>query len=150
MTKRKRVNSRQKGKRSELDCVKQCFHEHGFSARRGQQYAGGTDSADVVPTVLMDGHHPAIMSEYEQHWDKVIHPEVKNQQQWKPYEWMDQAEKDASGLQTPVVFAKRNGKPWMVMMPADSFMPWLKDYMDLARRCGRRFGETGYKVVDDD
>jgi hypothetical protein len=48
------INSRNKGKRFELEVAK-ALKELGFlDARRAQQYAGGVDSADVIG---LDGFH---------------------------------------------------------------------------------------------
>lgn len=44
--KKKKINSRAKGKRGELEAVK-FLRSLGFTARRGQQFSGGPDSADV-------------------------------------------------------------------------------------------------------
>jgi Holliday junction resolvase len=41
------INSKQKGKRGEREFAKLC-RDHGYDARRSQQYAGGVDSADVI------------------------------------------------------------------------------------------------------
>jgi hypothetical protein len=47
------MNSRNKGKRGELEAAHMLTHE-GFPARRGQQFSGGTDSPDVVCESLPD------------------------------------------------------------------------------------------------
>lgn len=41
------MNSRQKGSRGERELAK-IFREHGYEARRGQQYCGISGDADVV------------------------------------------------------------------------------------------------------
>ena len=41
------INSRAKGARAELALAK-VFREHGYEARRGQQYCGANGDADVV------------------------------------------------------------------------------------------------------
>jgi hypothetical protein len=69
----------------------------GGTARRGQQFAGGTDSPDVV-TSFPD-----------------IHLEVKNCQRGNPYVWMEQAVRDAGG-RCPVVLHKRNNQPWLLIV----------------------------------
>lgn len=45
------MNSRDKGKRGEREFAS-LLREHGFDARRGQQFAGGADSPDVVSDAL--------------------------------------------------------------------------------------------------
>ena len=42
-----KINSRAKGARYERELARY-FEENGFPARRGQQFAGGSDSPDVV------------------------------------------------------------------------------------------------------
>ena len=41
------MNSRQKGARGERELAK-IFREHGYDARRGQQYCGASGDADVI------------------------------------------------------------------------------------------------------
>ena len=41
------MNSRQKGSRGERELAK-IFREHGYEARRGQQYCGASGDADVI------------------------------------------------------------------------------------------------------
>ena len=53
--KKKKINSRAKGKRGELEAVK-FLRSLGFIARRGQQYQGGSDSADVEVDELPHVH----------------------------------------------------------------------------------------------
>ena len=45
------MNSRQKGKVGEREFAS-LLRDHGFDARRGQQFAGGADSPDVVSNAL--------------------------------------------------------------------------------------------------
>jgi hypothetical protein len=78
------MNSRNKGKRGELEAAKFLASE-GFPARRGQQFSGGTDSPDVVCEALPG-----------------IHFEVKRTEKGNPYDWVAQAERDA-GHKIPVV-----------------------------------------------
>lgn len=49
-------NSRSKGKRGEL-MFRDKLREHGFTARRGQQFAGGPDSPDVICEELDNRFH---------------------------------------------------------------------------------------------
>jgi Holliday junction resolvase len=102
------INSRQKGARGEREWRDQLRNE-GFDARRGQQFAGGTDSPDVICESL-----PGI------HW------EVKRVERGNPYEWMEQAERDA-GTKMPVVAHKRNGKDWICIMSAESLFALIRE-----------------------
>ncbi len=51
MPTKKRINSRQKGKRIELDACKFLRSFAGVEARRGQQFKGGADSPDIVTNI---------------------------------------------------------------------------------------------------
>mgnify|MGYP007029125919 FL=1 len=58
-----KINSRSKGARYERELSKY-LSENGFPARRGQQFAGGSDSPDVVsdefPFHIEAKHVPAL------------------------------------------------------------------------------------------
>ncbi len=82
----------------------------GYEARRGQQFSGGTDSPDVIC-----GDLPGL------------HFEVKRTEGGNPYNWIDQATKDAGENKLPIVAHKRNGKDWLVMMPANVFFQLLRE-----------------------
>lgn len=98
------MNSRDKGKRGELEC-RDFLRERGFTAERGQQHAGGADSQDVKHNV------------------PGTHIEVKRVEAGSPYRWLKQAIRDAGeGGNTPVVFHRRNGQEWIVVMRADDFL----------------------------
>lgn len=98
------VNSRAKGKRGEL-LWRDILREAGWSdARRGQQFAGGTESPDVVGG-------PA-----------GFHCEVKLRENHAPWDAMAQAEHDAGDGEIPYVAMKRNHKPWLVVLRAEDFL----------------------------
>lgn len=101
------MNSRAKGCRGELEWRDQ-LREAGFTARRGQQFSGGTDSPDVICPSL-----PSI------HW------EVKRVEAGNPYGWHDQAKADA-GEKIPVVSHKRNGRRWLAILDASDFLDILR------------------------
>ena len=96
------VNSRQKGKRGELE-VAHILKEHGFDARRGQQYAGANGDADVVG---LDG----------------IHIEVKRTERLDLKAAFTQSVRDAREGEVPTVWSKRNNGPWLVTMSAEDFL----------------------------
>jgi Holliday junction resolvase len=107
--KKRRVNSRAKGARGELE-LSAFLRSRGFEARRGQQNSGGVDSPDVITDL------------------PGIHPEVKRTETLSVYVAMAQAIRDAAGAKTPVVFHKRNHKEWLVILRADDFLnllPWV-------------------------
>lgn len=94
--------SRDKGKRGELE-VAELLRWFGFEARRGQQHHGGPGSPDVVHDI------------------PNVHLEVKRTERLQLYEALEQATAEAGG-RVPVVLHRRNGKPWVAVLPADSFL----------------------------
>jgi len=101
------MNSRAKGCRGER-MWRDELRDAGFTARRGQQFSGGSDSPDVICESLPNYHF-----------------EVKFVQAGNPYVWMEQAIRDA-GVKTPVVAHKRNGKDWLVVMRASDAINLIK------------------------
>lgn len=99
------MNSRQKGKRGELEFV-HYLKARGIEARRGQQFAGGNDSPDVIAGGPL----------------KDTHIEVKRREAGNPYIWLDQAERDAGESKFPLVAHKRNGKDWIAILDMDHFL----------------------------
>ena len=101
------INSKQKGKRGELEIVR-VLKNYGYDARRTAQYCGNTgDAADVVG---LPG----------------IHIEVKRVERLNLSEAMDQAIRDAKAGLMPAVFHRRSNEPWMVSM-------LLEDWINLYR-----------------
>lgn len=98
------MNSRQKGKRGELELAK-VLREHGYETRRGQQYSGTETSADVVG---LPG----------------IHIECKRVENLNVYNALAQAIRDTGESDDlPAVFHRKNNQPWLVTMRLDD---WLK------------------------
>lgn len=120
------MNSCQKGRRGERE-LRDVLRAAGFGeARRGQQFAGGGASPDVVCPEM-----PSI------HW------ECKRVEAGNPYKWLEQAIRDASGggivpSLMPVVAHKRNGQDWIAILLLDDLIQLLKN----AGRAGAR-GNTG-------
>lgn len=107
------INSREKGKRGELEVVR-LLQKYGWKdARRTAQHCGNNPegAADVVG---LPG----------------IHIEVKRVEHLNIDDAMDQSRRDAAetGNDTPVVFHRRAGKPWKVTMDAE-------DWLALFERC---------------
>ncbi len=101
------VNSRQKGKRGEL-AFRDLLRERGYlDARRGQQFAGGPDSPDVVGG------------------PEGFHFEVKFRETHQPWEAMAQAEKERRPCDMPVVAMKKNGKQWLIVLREIDFFHLL-------------------------
>ena len=105
------INSRAKGARGER-LWRDELREAGFTARRGQQFAGGTDSPDVLCEEL-----------------KKLHMEVKFVESLNLTAAVEQAERDADGKPW-IVAHKKNRTPWLVTMTRDTFFKLLRDGMD--------------------
>lgn len=104
------INSRSKGARGER-LWRDELREAGFSARRGQQYAGGADSPDVMCEELN------------------LHMEVKFVESLNLTAATEQAERDAEGKPW-IVAHKKTRTPWLVTMTRDTFFKLLRDGMD--------------------
>lgn len=100
---KKRINSRAKGARGELE-VAAYLRTHGYEARRGQQFSGGGDSPDVVHSI------------------PGIHLEVKFTERADIYGWLEQAKRDAKNGNTPVVIHKRNRRPLVAILDLDDYL----------------------------
>ena len=95
-------NSRQKGKRGELELAR-VLREHGIDARRGQQYSGANGDADVIG---MEG----------------IHIECKRVESLNIEKAMQQSEHDARAGEVPVVMHRRNGEKWKCTLRLEDFI----------------------------
>jgi hypothetical protein len=93
------MHSLNKGKRAEREAAAVLGQVFGVACRRSQQYAGGTDSADVVG---LDG----------------VHVEVKHQERMRLFDWVAQAVRDC-GKNVPVVLHRQNRKPWLLTIQLD-------------------------------
>lgn len=108
------MNSRDKGKRGELELA-EVLREHGYEgARRGQQFKGGGDSPDIADAI------------------PGVHIECKRVESGNLYAWLEQATRDAAPGNTPIVMHRRNGRPhhprpWVAILKLD-------DLVDILRR----------------
>lgn len=98
--------SKEKGKRGERE-VAALMREHGFEARRGQQYRGGDDSPDVVHNV------------------PGLHVEVKFRQRFSIYEALDKADEEAPNDRLQAIFHRQVRKPWLVTLYAHDFLEFM-------------------------
>lgn len=104
--KKKRINSRAKGCVGERE-LSAFLREHGYDARRGQQFSGGGgDSPDVVHNI------------------PGVHLECKRVEAGQLYNWLAQAKRDAAG-KVPVVAHRRNGKEWVAIVNLEDFFNLL-------------------------
>ncbi|MCC5794957.1 MAG: hypothetical protein JJT85_09505 [Chromatiales bacterium] len=98
-------HSRDKGKRGERELAA-VLTAAGFPARRGRQYCGDPSAPDVVA-------------------DLPFFVEVKRTERLSVYEAIEQAEADSAGR--PVLVAhRRNGKPWLAILPLQDFLRLLQ------------------------
>lgn len=102
------VNSRDKGKRGELELARK-LREYGYGCRRGQQYCGANGDADVVG---LDG----------------IHIECKRVERLDLYGAMAQAKVDARDGEMPVVMHRKNACEWLVTMPLDQWIGLYREW----------------------
>lgn len=112
------INSKQKGKRGELE-VAELLRSHGFEARRGQQFQGGPGSPDVVHSI------------------PGVHIEVKRVETFNAYKALGQAVEDRNEWETPVVFHRRKREPWVVVLFADDYLNLLNE-LKMAKRGANR------------
>jgi len=104
MAKKKKINSRAKGQKGELE-LSHYLNEKGYSARRGQQFSGGADSPDVICPSL------------------PFHIECKRVERLKLYEALKQAMRDSEGGdKVPTVWHRKNREEWVVILRADDFL----------------------------
>lgn len=89
------VHSRQKGARGERE-VRDILRAHGYDARRD-----GRLDTDVVHD--MDG----------------FHLEVKRREKYELDQWLEQAERDASEDEVPVVVFRKSKQPWRAVIDFD-------------------------------
>lgn len=101
------MNSRHKGKVGEREFAS-LLREHGFDARRGQQFSGSPDSPDVVSESLA--------------W---LHVEVKRVEHLNLTEACAQAKRDAGGKPWIVAHRKNRG-PWFVTLDSDALYELLR------------------------
>ena len=109
------MNSRNKGKVGEREFA-ELLRQHGFEARRGQQFSGGADSPDVVCEAL--------------DW---LHIEVKRVEQLNLAEACAQAKRDQAkaGLHGHkktawIVAHRRNHTPWMITLDSEALYGLLR------------------------
>jgi Holliday junction resolvase len=101
------MNSRAKGARGERQWRDE-LRAAGYAARRGQQFAGSPDSPDVECDALPWAHF-----------------EVKAVERLNIEDAMDQAQRDC-GHKVPFVAHKRNFRPWLLTMTAQTFFEFLR------------------------
>ena len=127
------MNSRNKGKRGERQWRDE-LRANGYHARRGHQFAGGSESPDVVCEEL--------------DW---IHFEVKAVERLNIEDAMEQARTDQAGLgcnaaaatKIPIVAHRRSRRPWLVTMEAGFFFELIREFTPVAAPLANRRDGTG-------
>lgn len=105
------LRSKKKGKEGERE-VAALLREFGFNARRGQQFAGGGDSPDVVSDL------------------EGMHIEVKRTgKQTDVFAALEQAKRDRKPTEQALVFHRKNNKDWIAAMDAREFLKLMVDYV---------------------
>jgi len=109
------INSRAKGARGEREWAQWLRDNLGIDARRGQQFAGGTDSPDVIGL-------------------KGTHAEVKRVEKLNISHAMAQALTDC-GLNLPYVAHRKNNEIWMITILARDILGFrdvlMKEYLGI-------------------
>lgn len=99
-----KVDSRRKGAEGERELAR-FLREHGFEARRGQQFSGLLGDADVLG---LPG----------------IHIECKRVEKLNIDTALEQSVRDARPGETPVVIHRKNRQSWRVTMYLEDFLKY--------------------------
>jgi hypothetical protein len=101
------INSKQKGKAGELEFA-HWLTDHGYPARRGQQFCGTPESPDIICDSL------------------PFHFEIKRVQKLNISKAMAQSIND-SGDKIPIVAHRRNNEDWLITLRAEDFINLIKN-----------------------
>ena len=113
------INSKEKGKKGELELAKILKDKYGFECRRSQQFCGkGGESADVIGLPF-------------------IHIECKRVEKLNIDEALNQAINDCKQGMIPAVFHRKNKTKWKVTMDLDDFMLLYGEYYSSMILSGR-------------
>ena len=104
------INSKQKGKRGELEFCRE-LKKYGYDCNRTVQYNGKAEEGEADVKGL-DG----------------IHAEIKRIEKLNLYDAMEQAKRDAKNGDAPMVFHRKNRSKWLVTMELDDFIKLYKEY----------------------
>lgn len=102
------MNSREKGKRGELELAR-ALGSFGYRSRRGQQYCASNGDAAVVG---LPG----------------LHIECKRVERLNLEDAMAQAGHDAREGEKPAVFHRKNRSRWLVTMELQDFMELYREW----------------------
>ena len=104
-------NSKQKGKRGELEFV-HALKALGIDARRTQQFCGTEGTADVDSEI--DG----------------LHWEVKRRTSIAAMRFIEQAERDRRSGDVPIVAMREDRGPWTLMIRLEHLQDLIKKFAD--------------------
>ena len=107
-----KIKSKQKGNQAERE-VAELLRNYGFTARRGVQFSGGSDSPDVVS-------------------DLPLHIEVKRVEAFNLYNAVDQAKRDCNSNEY-VIFHRKNKREWVSILDSDMFLTMMENFKDLLK-----------------
>lgn len=110
-----RMSSRAKGARGELEAC-EVLGRIGMDCIRSVQYSGRNGTADIV----CDG--------------VALHFEVKRTERLSPYQFMDQAIRDAKTGSAPVVIMRSSYKPWLLMLRVDDAIQFAEEVLAARER----------------
>lgn len=96
------INSRAKGAKGETELAK-ILREHGYEARRGQQFCGANGDADVVG---LPGYHI----------------ECKRVEKLNLEAAIEQSKRDARQGEIPIVVHRKNRQEWQVTISLEAFL----------------------------
>jgi hypothetical protein len=109
MVTKKRINSKEKGKRGEREAASVLNRIFNVLSRRGQQNKGTADSPDVEMA------------------DTILHPEVKYTERLSLYDAIDQAVRDAGESKIPFVMHRRNHREWLFVIDEHHFEQFVRE-----------------------
>lgn len=107
------INSKQKGKRGELELVHE-FEKYGYNTRRSVQYNGKEEEGQPDLIGLKD-----------------IHVECKYTNAFRLYDAIRQSIRDTESTgrdELPVVFHRKSREDWVAVMPLNVFFTLYKGY----------------------
>lgn len=106
------INSREKGRRGEVELARK-LREYGYvNARRSQQYCGANGDADIVDA--LDG----------------VHIECKRVERLNIEDAMAQSKHDAREGEIPVVMHRKNNCEWLVTLQLERFIELYREWKE--------------------
>lgn len=114
------INSKQKGKKGELEFSNFC-KERGYNTRRTAQY-NGKENGSLADIIGIDGYHIEVKRVEKLNIDKAY----------------EQAERDKKETEIPIVAHRRNRKKWLITLSAEDFF----NILELIEKGNKKDGKT--------